>query len=83
MNVRSAVRRAAVVTAAAACTLTLFAGPANAERNADNCRLAVEGFEWAHENYSWAVANLGRSHREAYFWLRVMSDMAEASEQLC
>jgi hypothetical protein len=83
MNVRTAVRRAAVVAAVAVCALTLSAGPANAERNADNCRLAVDGFEWAHENYLSAVANLGRNHREAYFWLQVMADMAEATGQLC
>jgi hypothetical protein len=83
MNVRTAVRRAAVVTAVAACALTLFAGPANAERNTENCRLALDGFEWAHENYLWAVTNLGRTHREAYFWLRVMADMTEATDQLC
>jgi hypothetical protein len=83
MNVRTAVRRAAVVTAVAACALTLSAGPANAERTTENCRLAVDGFEWAHENYLSAVANLGRHHREAYFWLRVMDDMAQATQQLC
>ena len=83
MNVRTAVRRVAVVAAVAACALTLSAGPANAGRNTVDCRLAVDGFEWAHENYLWAVANLGRNHSEAYFWLRVMADMAEATNQLC
>ena len=71
MNVRAAVRRAAVVTAAIACALTLSAAPANAKRSTENCRLAVDGFEWAHENYLSAVANFGLYHREAYFWLRV------------
>jgi hypothetical protein len=83
MNVRTAVRRAAVVAAAAVCALTLSAGPASAERTTANCQLALDGFEWAQENYLWTVANLGRAHREAYFWLRVMADMAEATDQLC